>query len=463
MKIDIIVVYVQRYERGHEMDFVPPITGIHLAGITPAQYDVRVIHQQVEPVDLDSDADLIALSFFSGFALEAYRLAQAFKARGKMVVAGGPHVTFWPEEALRYCDAVVTGEAESVWAELLADAERGALRPVYEGVPQPLDGLPSPRYDLLPDRFFIKKVIQATRGCPFTCSFCTVPSLSPGFRVRPIDDILRQITTDDFPHWWQRKVIWFWDDNLTAKRAYIKDLLRAMIPLKRWWLTQASLDIAKDEELLDLMEQSGCIGVFFGIETFGEESLKDAHKRQNKVQHYHEAVAALHRHGIAVMAGFIAGFDGDSPQAIVEMADRLYEIGIDVPFLSVLTPFKGTPLYDKMVEEGRMLDDRDWAFYNGYNVTFQPKQMSPEALLDAHRALWKRAFSFWHSARRILRSALRLRLGALCLVIAMNGFYCAKRLRGNTPVDMRRWAARSVALAGESTSPRSEVVEQGLD
>jgi radical SAM superfamily enzyme YgiQ (UPF0313 family) len=289
-----------------------------------------------------------------------------------------------------------------------------------------------------------------------------VPSLSPGFRVHPIDDILLQITYDDFPHWWQRKVIWFWDDNLTAKRAYIKDLLRAMIPLKRWWLTQASLDIAKDEELLDLMEQSGCIGVFFGIETFGEESLKDAHKRQNKVQQYHEAVEALHRHGIAVMAGFIAGFDGDSPQAIVEMADRLYEIGIDVPFLSVLTPFRGTPLYDKMMEEGRMLDDRDWAFYNGYNVTFQPKQMPPEALLEAHRALWKRAFSFWYSARRVLRSLFRLRLGALCLVIAMNSFYCGKRLRGNTPVDMRRRAARSVALAGESTSPRSEVLEQGL-
>lgn len=181
------------------------------------------------------------------------------------------------------------------------------------------------------------------------------------------------------------------------------------------------------------------------------------------MQHYREAVAALHRHGIAVMAGFIAGFDGDSPEAIVEMADRLYEIGIDVPFLSVLTPFKGTPLYDKMVEEGRMLEDRDWAFYNGYNVTFQPRQMSPDALLDAHRTLWKRAFSFRHSARRVLRSLFRLRLGALCLVIAMNGFYCAKRLRGNTPVDMRRRATQPVDLTGESTSPRSEMVEQGLD
>lgn len=447
MKIDIIVVYLQRYEKGHEMDFVPPITGIHLAAITPPHYPVRVIHQQVEPVKLDTEAGLVALSFFSGFAPEAYRLAREFKARGKIVVAGGPHVTYWPEEALQYCDSVVTGEAESVWAELLADAEAGVLKSVYHGQPASLDGLPVPRYDLLPNRFFIKKVIQATRGCPFSCSFCTVPTLNPGFRVKSVEEVIQNIQYDHFPHWWQRKVVWFWDDNLTIKRPYIKELLRAMIPLKKWWLTQASMDIARDDELLDLMRQSGCIGVFFGIETFGEESLKDAHKRQNKVQYYRECIDKLHQHGIAVMAGFIAGFDNDTPDSIVDMAHRLYDIGVDVPFLSVLTPFKGTPLYDQLVLEGRMIEERGWEFYNGYNVAFHPRQMSADELLEAHRTLWKTAFSFRYSAKRILRSLFRLRLGALFLTIAMNSFYCAKRLRGNTPVDMRKSSQR-VGLKG---------------
>jgi radical SAM superfamily enzyme YgiQ (UPF0313 family) len=309
---------------------------------------VRVVHQQVEPIDYDTDADLVAISFFSGFAPEAYQVMDAFKRRGKRVVAGGPHATFSPEEVLRHCDAVVIGEAESVWADLLDDAERGELRRIYRGEPLPLNKLPTPRYDLLPDRFFVRRVVQATRGCPFACSFCTVPTINPGFRMRPVSDVIEDIRYDRFKHWWQRKVVWFWDDNLTANRPYIKELLEAMVPLKRWWLTQASMDIAKNGELLDLMAKSGCIGVFFGIESFGDESLKAANKRQNRVDYYRECIEAVHKRGIAVMAGFIAGFDGDTPQSIEAMAHRLYEIGVDVPFLSVLTPYRGTPLYDQL-------------------------------------------------------------------------------------------------------------------
>lgn len=447
MKIDIIVVYMQRYEWGHEIDFVPPITGIYLASITPREHTVRVFHQQVDEIDYHSDADLIALSFFSGFAPEAYRLADHFKSQGKLVIAGGPHATFWPDEALTHCDAVVIGEAESVWANLLNDAVAGELKLTYKGQPLPLDNNPTPRFDLLSSRFFIRRVIQATRGCPFTCSFCTVPTINPGFRMRSVENVVKDIAYDDFKHWWQRKVVWFWDDNLTAHRPYVKSLLRAMIPLKKWWLTQASMDIAKDEELLDLMQQSGCIGVFFGIETFGEESLKDANKRQNKVKHYKDCIEALHKRGIAVMAGFIAGFDGDTADNVVNMAQRLYEIGVDVPFLSILTPYKGTPLHAKMEQEGRMISERGWEFYNGYNVTFDPRNMSADELLQAHRTLWRTAFSVRHSVGRMLRSVRRLRLGAVFLSLAMNGFYCAKNLRGNFPISMS--AHRSTTLPVE--------------
>jgi radical SAM superfamily enzyme YgiQ (UPF0313 family) len=433
MKIDIVVVYIQRYERGHEVDFVPPITGIHLAAITPPGHEVRVIHQQIEPVRLDTDADLVALSFFSGFAPEAYRLAAEFRRRGKIVVAGGPHATFSPDEVLRYCDAVVVGEAESVWPRLLMDAEAGQLQERYDGEPASMRDLPTPRYDLLPKRFFVPRVLQATRGCPFTCSFCTVPTLNPGFRVRPVDDVIKDIAYDDFPYWWQRKVVWFWDDNLTIRRPFVRELLTRMVPLGRWWLTQASMDIAKDAPLLDLMRASGCIGIFFGIESFGEESLADAHKRQNKVAEYRERIEALHQRGICVMAGFIAGFDHDTPDAIRAMARQLYEIGVDVPFLSILTPYRGTALHAQMEAEGRMLTGRGWEFYNGYNVSFRPARMTPEDLLAAHRALWREAFSVRYSIKRILRGLFRLRLGAFLMSAVMNLFYCVKALRGNTP------------------------------
>lgn len=434
MKLDVVVVYVPRYNRGHAHQFVPPVTGIHLAALTPPDIDVRVVHQQVGPVDLDTDADVIALSFFSGFAHEAYRLADAFRVRGKVVIGGGPHATFWPEEVLQHCDAVVTGEAESVWVEMLRDAEAGRLRSVYTGSAVELSGLPTPRYDLLPDSFFVRRVVQATRGCPFSCSFCTVPGLQPGFRVRPVGEVLRDVAHEE-PDWtwWQRKVVWFWDDNLTAKRKWTKELLRGMVGMDRWWLTQASIDITRDPELLDLMEASGCIGIFLGIESLQAASLEEAGKRQNRVAEYKDAIAALHDRGICVMAGFIAGFDHDDAEGVVAMADQLLEIGVDVPFLSVLTPFKGTPLWDKLLAEDRLLLDRGWAHTNGYNVAFRPERMTPDQLLDAHRALWQRAFSPRHVAQRVARSR-RLRPGAAMMSALMNGFYGRKALTGNQPV-----------------------------
>ncbi len=430
----IILAYIPRYRFGHEKDFVPPLTGIHLAALTPTRHQVRVIHQKLEAPPANTDADLVAISFFSGFAPEAYRLARHYRSRGKRVVGGGPHVTFSEEEASQYFDSLVIGEAESVWAQLLDDAERGELQPIYRGIPQGLEDVPTPRYDLLPDRYFIHRVVQATRGCPFRCSFCTVPFLSPDFRMRPVESVLADIRYNHFKHWWQRKLVWFWDDNLTANRAYIRELLTGMVPLKKWWLTQASMDIARDGDLLELMKASGCIGVFFGIESFAAESLQDAHKPQNKAAQYAESIHALHRRGISVMAGFIAGFDGDSPDTIKAMAQRLYEAGVDVPFLSILTPFRGSDAYQKMEVEGRLLPKRGWEFYNGYNVTFRPRQMSPDELLSAHRQLWREAFSLKYSILRVVRSLGYLRLGAFLMCLFMNAYYCFKRLRRNEPV-----------------------------
>lgn len=459
MKIDIIIAYVQRYEFGHERDFVPPITGIHLAAITPAKHQVRVFHQQIDKIKLNTDADVIAISFFSGFATAAYQLAIAFKKKGKIVVAGGPHVTYCHEEALTFFDAIAIGEAENVWPTMLHDIEQGQLKQVYAGTPCDMTDLPTPRYDLLPDKFFIKKVIQATRGCPFSCSFCTVPSLNPGFRLRPVEDVIRDASYDGFKHWWQRKIVWFWDDNLTIKRPYIKQLLTEMIPLKKWWLTQASMDIAKDPELLDLMKASGCIGVFLGIESFGIESLADANKRQNKIANYKIAVKEIRKRGIAVMAGFIAGFDHDDEQSIINMADQLMEIGIDVPFLSIMTPFRGTPIYTKLNQEGRILQERDWRFYNGYNVAFKPKLINEIQLLQAHRALWKKSFSPLYAFTRILRGLFTLRRGAFLLSLFMNSFYSYKRVRKNYPIDMTKRTDMAKLMEPQTKVNRNNILQ----
>ncbi len=279
-------------------------------------------------------------------------------------------------------------------------------------------------------------MVQATRGCPFNCSFCTVPVLNTGFRTRPVEDVLRDIRYDRFKWWWQRKIVWFWDDNLTVKRDYVKDLFRRMIPLRKWWLTQASMDIADDDELLDLMRESGCIGVFFGIESFEKESLADAGKRQNKVAEYRRRIKALHDRGICVMAGFISGFDGDTPESIRAMAKELDEIGVDVPFLSILTPYRGTTSYTKMRDSGRLREELGWEFYNGYNVSFTPRKMTPAELLHAHRDLWRSAFSLRSCLRRVIRSWSALRWGGLLMCVMMNGFYGLKAFRKNEPISL---------------------------
>jgi radical SAM superfamily enzyme YgiQ (UPF0313 family) len=435
MKVRIIIAYVPRYRRGHEFQFVPPVTGVHLAALTPSCHDVNVVHEQVRAVPVDSDVDLVAISFFSGFARRAYEHADAYRKLGVRVVLGGPHATYWIEEALEHADAVVTGEADDVWQTVLNDAERGELQKVYHGTPHSMRGLPTPRYDLLEPEFFVRRVMQATRGCPFSCAFCSVPDLNPGFRTRPVEDVVRDIATTNFTGFFQDKVVWFWDDNLLVNRRFAKALLGEMIGLDRWWLTQASIDIVKDAKLLDLLERSGCIGIFLGIESLDGDALATVNKRQNRVEAYRDAIERLHARGICVMAGFISGFDTQTPESIVEVADRLNELEFDVPFLSILTPFRGTPLYDELLTQGRLLNDRDWQFFNGYNVAFRPAQMSPAALRDAHRALFRRAFSPSFVAERLVRGARQLRPGALFLSAAMNGFYGLKRLTGNLPAD----------------------------
>ena len=435
MRIRIVVSYVPRYAKGHTFHFVPPITALHLAAITPRAHDVEVIHEQARDVPVTADVDVVAISYFSGFARQAYRLADAYRALGVKVVLGGPHATYWVDEALAHADVVVTGEAESVWPEVCADLERGAAQRVYRGQAQELDGLPTPRYDLLEDRFVVRRVLQATRGCPFTCSFCSVPDLNPGFRVRPVNEVIRDLETpvrSGMPRPWD-KVAWFWDDNLLVKRRWAKELLAAMTGMGRPWLTQASIDIVKDDELMKRMEASGCIGIFLGIESLDDADLRACGKRQNRASEYRDAIAKLHDRGICVMAGFISGFDDQSADGIVRTAERLQALGIDVPFLSILTPFRGTRLYDEQLAAGRILADRDWSNYNGYNVAFQPARMTPDELLAAHRAQWRAAFAPRAVAERIARGVRELRPGAIMLSTAMNAFYGHKRLTHNEP------------------------------
>ena len=444
MKIKIVNCWTSRYQRS-DQHFVPSLTLAHLAALAPGWCAVTLHHEQVRPVDVEQDAaegvQLAALTFPTGFALHAYRLADEYRRHGIPVVMGGPHVTFLPEEALCHADAVVVGEAEYTWPQLLEDFWCRKMQRVYQTDQiHSLAGLPMPRYDLIEPAFAVPHVVQATRGCPYHCKFCATPTLSPGLRTRPIDDVIGDMAIPRFRGWLQNKLIWFWDDNLTANRRYAKALLREMIPLNKWWLTQASLDLTDDDELLKLMRDSGCVGVFLGIETLDAEALKSVSKFHNlkatgnKVTRYRQAIRKLHDHGITVMVGLIIGFDTDTATSVDGLLEQVRELGIDAPFLSVLTPYYGTQLYDEMLQSGRILLDRDWTYYAGYSVSFRPARMSVEELEAAHTRLWRALHAPGAVLARWLHGWGRLRPGALVLSTALNGHYGWNRLTGNEPV-----------------------------
>lgn len=456
MKIKIVNCWTSRYRRS-DQHFVPSLTLAHLAALTPDEHQVTLHHEQVRPVNVEQDAadgvELAALSFPTGFALHAYRLADDYRRHGIPVVMGGPHVTFLPQEASYHADAVVVGEAELLWGRVLDDFRRGHVQRIYRtDQVHSLADLPMPRYGLIEPAFAVPHVVQATRGCPYHCKFCATATLNPGFRTRPLDQVIRDIAAPHFGGWLQNKLVWFWDDNLTANRRYAKALLREMIPLNKWWLTQASLDLTDDDELLQLMHDSGCVGVFLGIETLDADALASVRKLHNlkgppgRATRYRQAIRKLHDHGITVMAGLIVGFDTDTAASVDSLLDQVRELEIDAPFLSVLTPYYGTQLYDEMLQSGRILLDRDWTYYSGYSVSYRPARMSAAELQAAHGRLWRALYAPGAALGRWLRGWTTLRPGAMVLSTALNGHYGLNRLTGNVPVRYREVGSPDEAL-----------------
>jgi len=461
MKVEIINCWVSRYRGESRTRLIPPLTAAHLAALCPDWVDVSIRHEQVRPVDYDTDADLVALSFMTGYAPHAYRVAERFRARGKTVVLGGPHVTLHPDEALAHLgpgDAVVVGEAEVVWPRLLEDARRGKMERLYRAAtPHSLAGLPMPRYDLIEDDFILNHYVQATRGCPFSCSFCCLKALETGFRMRPIDDVMRDIVEYRGKSWLQNKVVWFWDDNLIGHKVYAKELFREMAPLGKWWLTQASVNMAADEELVRLAADAGCAGVFLGIETFSAENLRTVRKHQNKIDDYRRAIRTFHDHGIGVMAGLIVGFDDDTAESIRCIPDIVEELGIDVPFLNISTPFQGTPLWDEVEGAGRILST-DWSLYTGMNVVFEPVSMSAGELASGYAAVWRELVSVRRAFRRITLRPTSLR--RLAASLGINGFYAFQGVRGHGP--QVRLAGGEAERQGSAAAERPRDRQLGL-
>lgn len=403
MNVEIISVWERQYDGQKKNNAYATLTPSYLAALFPPDVNVTIRDEQIRSVDYNIDIDLVAITFLISNAPHAYEIADRFRKRGTPVIMGGFHASLLPEEALEHADAVVVGEAEYVFPEIIKDLKQGSLKRIYKSTKlHSLKGLPMPRYDLIEKDFFINHPVQATRGCPFRCSFCSVISLYPNIRLRPVDEVIRDITCFEGRNYIQNKMITFMDNNLVANKKYAKELFRKMIPLKKWWVSQLSIDIVNDKELMQLAAESGCISVFIGIETFSQKNLKHVGKHQNKVSDYKNAIKTLHKYGIYVQGSLVIGFDEDTIESIRKIPDIVQEIGIDYPWLHILTPLYGTKLFDQLNRENRIFT-KDWSRYNFLNAVFHPKNMSVDELHSTYLEVWKEMHSVSKASGRIFK------------------------------------------------------------
>ena len=386
---------------------IPPLGPLTIAACTPKHFDVEIADEKVDgAVDFETDADLVGISISAHSTHRGYRLADEFRKRGRKVVLGGFHVSFEPQEALEHADAVVVGEAESVWNELLEDAKSKGLKKIYRGDDfLPLDNAPFPRWDLIDtDRYMLRHTIQATRGCPFTCDFCSVASFFRGsFRAKPVEQVLQELgplKNGDF--------ICFVDDNIVGSSHYASDLFRALIPLNIKWISQASITIANDKELLRLAAESGCVCLLIGIETVEPSNriyMQDKflpHKIEKQISRIHEA-------GIGINATFMLGLDGDKPGTFERTADFCIKNAIELPTFNVYSPIPGTPMFKRMNAEGRLALDgyreyEDLLFRR--KLYHELKGMSQKEFYLGFDQMCRKVFSY----RNILRRNLKYRI-----------------------------------------------------
>jgi radical SAM superfamily enzyme YgiQ (UPF0313 family) len=425
---------------------------------TPMSTTIDLVDEYQDAIDFDSPqfkkADLIALSAKTSCATYAYEVARRFREKGKRVVMGGIHASLRPEEALAHVDSIVTGEAETVWPEVVRDLERGKLNERYDAVGfPPMDKIPAPAWGsgTKPDGYLFHQ-IQTTRGCPFRCRFCSVPDISgQDFRFKPVENViaeLRALPKSKGPIA-SGKPLYIVDDNFISRTRYTKDLLRAMIPLKQAnqipsWSAETTLNVASDEEMLDLFRDAGCSTLIIGFESVTEASLAAMDKPVNFCLTYQEAIDRIHARGMTIIGNFIVGFDTDTLGVFKQTLDFVQKSGILYPFFSILTPMPGTKLFDDYKAAGR-LDHEKWHLYDTRHVVFSPTNMTRDELMDGYIWLYEQAYGADNLYDRIEKNWKRRTSGSNLIEKAFIASRLApEMLRGDA--ELRRHFKQGIGL-----------------
>ncbi len=395
-------------QRSRIVSAMPSLGLLYLAAVTPKGHELRYF-EGVDELQLPPEVfscDLVALSSLSAQARVAYRVAARLREHGIRVVMGGLHASVEPSEASNHVDAVVVGEGENVWPEMVRAAESGNLAGVWRASEfEPLDihRLPVPRYDLLDACRYQRFPVQTSRGCPWRCDFCASGvMLRQKYRRRKVSDIVRDIQS--LIQLQSRPFIEFADDNTFVDKEWGKELCRAITPLGIKWFTETDISVADDSELLSLMRRAGCRQVLIGLESPDLESLNGIELKANfKARRWEtcrDAVRRIQQHGITVNGCFILGLDGHDENIFEQVFEMANEIPLFEVQITVLTPFPGTPLYDRLLQEDRLIDPQNWDLCTLFDVNFEPKGMSAEQLRNGLYWLAERLYDPACVARR---------------------------------------------------------------
>ena len=387
-------------ERSRVIASLPSLGLLTLAGLTPKEIDLEYLDvpDARSITSLPGAFDAVAISSFSAQIDEAYTLADRYRQRGTKVILGGLHVTACPEEALKHADAIVIGEGEPLWPEVLSDLSRDALKQLYDArnLSFDLSAAPMPRFDLLDVQHYNRIPVQTQRGCPFNCKFCAASvRLTPHYKLKPIHKVVGELR--EVIGIWRRPFIEFADDNSFVNKRHSRELVRALIPLELRWFTETDVSIADDVQLLELLRESGCKQVLIGLETPQPNSLDGLELRTNwkflQRDRYLQAIEIIQKHGISVNGCFVLGLDGSDCGSFAAIEEFVRTSGLHEVQITIQTPFPGTPLYTELLASARILEPKAWHKCTLFDVNFIPNTMSVAELSERFRLLMRSLYS----------------------------------------------------------------------
>ncbi len=404
MKLKLILpkCYDRKEDKGDKYS-LPPLQLPTIAALTPPHVEVGIVDDRFERIDYDEQVDLVGITCMTETAGRAYDIADEFRRRGVPVILGGLHPTLVPDEALQHADSVFCGEVYGVWESVIHDYERGQPKRVYRNLQPPdLSNIPPPRFDLLPRHrryFLMGRLINATRGCYQRCTFCSTKEFWAGtMRFRPVQDVVDEIRSSG------KKFQIFVDDDIGGNKTYARELFQALKPLQILWASQTRINLCLDQSLIELAGESGCFALFTGLESISPETLKEMQKWQNLGKQYEEAIENCHRSGICLEGGIVFGFDSDDRAIFQRTLEFILESKIDSVNINILHPIPGTPVFQQLEQEGRILT-HDWNAWAAHDrCLFRPKQMSVDDVEAGAAWVLKEAYRWPRIIRRVVRS-----------------------------------------------------------